>query len=92
MLTQEIPEECSHGRAASSDPLHENVQLVRRISQLRGAVEAASRDNAGLRWKLAHAVRENEELRNQATAQTRHAHKRRTQWRDALSDTWSRNP
>ena len=93
MLTRNIRQETTHARDASSDPLHdENVQLVRRISQLRGALEAATRDNADLRRRLARAIRENEELRNPATPRARHAHERREQWRDALSDPCSRNP
>ena len=93
MLTQDIRPETTHDRATSPDPLHdENVQLVRRISQLRGALEAAARDNADLRRRLARAIRENEELRNQATPQARHAHERRAQWRDAMADPCSRNP
>ena len=93
MLNQDIRPQTTRVRAASSDPLHdENVQLVRRISQLRGALEAATRDNADLRRRLARAIRENEELRNQATPRARHAHERREQWRDAMADPCSRNP
>jgi hypothetical protein len=93
MLTQDTRRETTHIRAASSDPLHdENAQLVRRISQLRGALEAATRDNADLRRRLARAIRENEELRHQSTPPARHAREPRVQWRDALSEPWSRNP
>lgn len=48
--------------------LEENVRLVRRISQVRGALEAASRDNVDLRRRLAHAQRESHQLRQLASA------------------------
>jgi predicted RNase H-like nuclease (RuvC/YqgF family) len=93
MLTQHTRHETTPVRATSPDPLHEEkVQLRRRIGQLRGALEAATRDNADLRRRLARAIRENEQLRNQAAPRARHAHERREQWRVALSDPCSRNP
>jgi hypothetical protein len=92
-LIQDVRPETNHTRATSADPRHdENVQLVRRISRPRGALEASPRDNADLRRRLARAMRENEELRNQATPRARHAHERRAKWQDALAEACSRNP
>jgi hypothetical protein len=69
--------------------LEENVRLVRRISQLRGAIEAAGRDNADLRRRLARTRRENDQLRQPTPTRVG---ERRAQWRDALAEPWSRNP
>ena len=94
MLTQDTHREATRVPVAPSEPLHdENVELIRRrVSQLRDALEAASRDNADLRRRLSRALRENEELRRQTIPQARHPHERLEQWRDALSAPWSRNP
>jgi hypothetical protein len=69
--------------------LPENHLLVRRISQLRGALEAAARDNADLRRRVARAGRENDQLRHPTPTRVG---ERRAQWRDALAEPWSRNP
>jgi hypothetical protein len=67
----------------------ENVRLVRRISQLRGALEAAGRDNDDLRRRLAGAQHENHQLRRLTPAR---GGERRAQWRDAMTEPWARNP
>jgi hypothetical protein len=69
--------------------LEEDARLIRRISQLRGALEAASRDNADLRRRLAHARQENDQLRQPTPTR---GGERRAQWRDALAEPWSRDP
>jgi hypothetical protein len=69
--------------------LEENVQLVRRISQLRGALEAASRDNVDLRRQLARAERESHQLRQLTPARVGD---RAGQWSEAMTDPCSRNP
>jgi hypothetical protein len=74
---------------AGAGLLPENVRLVRRISQLRGTLEAAVRDNADLRRRLAHARRENDQLHHPTPIRVG---ERRAQWRDALAEPWSRNP
>jgi hypothetical protein len=74
---------------AGDSVLPKNVRLARRISQLRGALEAAGRDNADLRGRLARARRENDQLRHPMSTRLG---ERRAQWRDALAEPWSRNP
>jgi hypothetical protein len=69
--------------------LEENVRLVRRISQLRGALEAAGRDNADLRRRLARARQENDQLRHPTPTPVGEY---RRDCRDALAEPWSRNP
>jgi hypothetical protein len=54
-----------------------------------GALEAARRDNADLRRRLARAHRENDQLRHPTPTRVG---ERRAQWRDALAEPWSRNP
>lgn len=69
--------------------LEENVRMVRRVSQLRAALEAAGLDNANLRRRLVRARRENDRLRHLAPTSVG---ERRAQWRDALAAPWSQNP
>jgi hypothetical protein len=93
MLTQDPRQSTPRVRATPADPLHnENVQLVRGISQLRAALEAATRDNAALRRRLVHLEQENRRLSREATARPHPAHERRAHWQDALCECWSRNP
>jgi cell division septum initiation protein DivIVA len=66
--------------------LEENVRLVRRISQLRGALEAAGRDNVDLRRRPASAPRESHQLT------PAHVGERATQWSEAMTDPCSQNP
>jgi cell division septum initiation protein DivIVA len=69
--------------------LEENVRLVSRISQLRCALEAASRDNVDLRRMLARVQRESHQLRQLTPARVAD---RPAQWSDAMTDRCSRNP
>lgn len=74
---------------ADDRALEKNLRLVRRISQLRGALEAAGRDNADLRRRLAYARCEHDQLRHPTPTR---AGERRAQWRDTLAEPWSQNP
>jgi hypothetical protein len=93
MLTQDPPMSTLRARATPADPLgDENVRLVRRLSQLRGALEAATRDNAALRRRLTRLELEYQRLSLQAPARPQHPHERWAQWQGALGECWSRNP
>lgn len=93
MLAQDIRRDTIPRRRGSAEALHdEDVELARRVSHLRGALEAAQRDNADLRRRLARVIRENEELRQGTVPGARHAREHREHWREALSEPWSRNP
>ena len=68
----------------------EHAELLRRISRLRTALEAAARDNAQLQRQLALARAENRRLREQNQGLPQH--RARAERRRMLSEQWSRNP
>lgn len=76
-------------KLADNRLLEENGRLIQRISQLRAALEAAGRDNAELRGRLARLQCENDQLRYPTPSCV---DERRAQWRDSLIAPWSRNP
>jgi small-conductance mechanosensitive channel len=68
----------------------EHAELLRRMSRLRTALEAAARDNAQLQRQLALARAENRRLREQNQGLPQH--RARAERRRMLSEQWSRNP
>lgn len=68
----------------------EPTELIKRLSRLRVALEAATRDNTHLQRELAAARAENRRMREQRTELA--ALKVRETRRRMLSEPWSRNP
>ena len=68
----------------------EHVELIRRLSRLRGDLEAATRDNARLEHALTAERAENRRLREQIVGLP--AHRAREQQRRMLSEQCSLNP
>ncbi|HET9126358.1 MAG TPA: hypothetical protein VFN65_15875 [Solirubrobacteraceae bacterium] len=70
--------------------LTERAELIRRVSRLRVALEAASRDNGRLQRELRAARAENRRLRQELGGIA--AHRAREEHRRMMSQPWSRNP
>ena len=84
--------------SASPPQYADRAELIRRVSQLRAALDAATRENGRHRREL-HALRsENRRLREQfaggavVRARDGAAVRAREERRRLLSEPWSRNP